>query len=59
MREPLKWNCGRNHKPLTPERLMRILDKTEGGERAREVYRRLTGEEPPETVGDQNERGRS
>ena len=31
MREPLNWNYTREHKPLTPEKLMRILDKTEGG----------------------------
>ena len=36
-----------NRKPLTPETLMRILNQTEGGERAKETYRKLTGEEPP------------
>lgn len=35
-------------RPLTPEKLMEILNQTEGGERAREAYRNLTGEEPPE-----------
>ena len=35
-------------KPLTPEKLMHILNQTEGGERAKEVYRNLTGKEPPE-----------
>ena len=34
-------------KPLTPEKLMEILNQTEGGERAKEAYRKLTGEEPP------------
>ena len=35
-------------RPLTPEKLMQILNQTEGGERAKEAYRNLTGEEPPE-----------
>ena len=35
-------------KPLTPEKLMEILNQTEGGERAKEAYRNLTGKEPPE-----------
>lgn len=34
-------------KPLTPEKLMNILNQTEGGERAKEAYKNLTGEEPP------------
>lgn len=40
----LKRSAG---KPLTPEKLMHILNQTEGGERAKEAYRDLTGEEPP------------
>ena len=35
-------------RPLTPEKLMNILNQTEGGERAREAYRNLIGKEPPE-----------
>ena len=35
-------------KPLTPEKLMKILNQTEGGERATEAYRHLTGEDTPE-----------
>lgn len=31
---------------------MEILDKTEGGERAKEAYRNLTGLEPPEVKDD-------
>jgi len=38
----------RRHRPLSPEKLMNILNQTEGGERAKEVYKNLTGEEPPE-----------
>ena len=38
----------RPDKPLSPEKLMHILSRMEGDERARETYRRLTGEEPPE-----------
>ena len=37
-------------KPLTPEKLMNILNQTEGGERAKEAYRNLTGKEPPEDL---------
>ena len=47
MREPRDWKK-RNSKPLTPEKLMHILNQTEGGERAKEAYRNLTGKEPPE-----------
>lgn len=47
MREHRDWKK-RNHGPLTPEKLMHILNQIEGGERAKEVYRNLTGEEPPE-----------
>ena len=48
MREQKDWKR-RRHEPLTPEKLMNILNQTEGGERARETYRKLTGEEPPES----------
>ena len=47
MRELKDWRK-RKHRPLTPEKLMHILNQTEGGERAKEAYRSLTGEEPPE-----------
>lgn len=40
-------------KPLTPEKLMKILEETEGGERARDAYRRLTGEDPREVTTDE------
>lgn len=50
MREPKDWKKRRQHEPLTPEKLMRILNQTEGGERAKETYKNLTGEEPPENT---------
>ena len=37
----------RRAKPLTQEKLMHILNQTEGGERAKQVYKRLTGLNPP------------
>ena len=52
MREIKDWRKRSNHNKLTPEKLMEILDKTEGGERAREAYRDLTGLEPPEVKDD-------
>ena len=42
----------RKTKPLTPEKLMSILDKTEGGERAKQAYKRLTGLNPPPEDGE-------
>lgn len=51
MREIKDWRK-RNQNRLTPEKLMDILDKTEGGERAKEAYRNLTGMEPPEVKDD-------
>lgn len=51
MREIKNWRK-RNQNRLTQEKLMEILDKTEGGERAREAYRNLTGMEPPEVKDD-------
>ena len=47
MKEKRDFILKRRDKPLTPEKLMHILNQTEGGERAREAYRNLTGEEPP------------
>ena len=41
------FSLKRKTRPLTPETLMRILDKTEGGERARQAYKLLTGLNPP------------
>ena len=37
----------RKSRPLTPEKLMSILDRTEGGKRAKETYKKLTGLNPP------------
>lgn len=42
----------RKSKPLTPETLMRILNQTEGGERAKEAYKELTGLNPPPEDGE-------
>lgn len=36
----------RRTKPLTPEKLMHILNQTEGGDRAKQVYKHLTGLNP-------------
>lgn len=47
MKEKRDFSLRRRARPLTPEKLMDILDKTEGGERAREAYKRLTGLNPP------------
>ena len=51
MREKRDFSLRRKEKPITPQKLMDILGKTEGGERAKEVYKNLTGEEPPEEEG--------
>lgn len=48
MKKKRDFSLKRPNKQLTPEKLMKILNQTEGGERAREAYRNLTGEEPPE-----------
>jgi hypothetical protein len=50
MKEKRDFSLRRKTRPLTPEKLMDILDKTEGGERAREAYKRLTGMNPPPEV---------
>ena len=46
------YNLRRNTRPLTPEKLMDILNNTEGGERAKQVYKRLTGLNPPPDDGE-------
>ena len=51
MREIRDWRK-RKSKPLTPETLMRILNQTEGGERAKEAYKKLTGLNPPPEDGE-------
>lgn len=51
MKEKHDFSLRRKVKPITPQQLIDILDKTEGGERAKEVYKNLTGEEPPEAEG--------
>lgn len=37
----------RKAKPLTQDTLFRILDRTHGGDLARQVYKQLTGLTPP------------
>ena len=56
MREKRDFSLRCNAKPITPEKLMRILNQTEGGERAKDAYRNLTGEEPPEEMEETNDR---
>ena len=51
MREKRDFSLCRKAKPITPQKLIDILNKTEGGERAKEVYKNITGEEPPEAEG--------
>lgn len=51
MREIRDWRK-RKTKPLTPEILMRILNQTEGGERAKKTYKNLTGLNPPPEDGE-------
>ena len=51
MREIRDWRK-RKGKPLTPETLMRILNQTEGGERAQKAYKELTGLNPPPEDGE-------
>lgn len=48
MKEHRDFSLRRRERSLTPEKLMYILNQTEGGERAKEAYRKLTGCEPPE-----------
>lgn len=62
-KEHRDFSLKRRTRPLTPEKLMHILNQTEGGERAKQAYKRLTGLNPPpedgEIVmeeGDQDER---
>lgn len=47
MREHRDFSLRRKARPLTPEKLMSILDRTEGGKRAKETYKKLTGLNPP------------
>ena len=47
MKEHRDFSLRRKTRPLTPEKLMDILDRTEGGEKARETYKKLTGLNPP------------
>lgn len=63
MKEHRDFSLRRKTRSLTPEKLMDILDKTAGGEMAKETYKKLTGLNPPpekdEIViekGDSNER---
>ena len=37
----------RKAKPLTQDTLFRILDRTQSGDLARQVYKQLTGLDPP------------
>ena len=55
MKEHRDFTLRRKTRPLTPEKLMSILDQTEGGERARQAYKRLTGLNPPEDAIDVGE----
>lgn len=47
MRERRAFGLRRNREPLTPDKLMSILNKTEGGESAKRTYKHLTGMNPP------------
>ena len=47
MKEHRDFSFRRKTRPLTSEKLMDILDRTEGGEKARETYKKLTGLNPP------------
>ena len=48
----------RKAKPLTQDTLFRILDRTQGGDLARQVYKQLTGLNPPseKKEGEEHER---
>lgn len=52
MKEHRDFNLRRKARPLTPEKLMNILNQTEGGERAKHAYKRLTGLNPPAEDGE-------
>ena len=54
-KEHRDFSLRRRTKPLTPEKLMSILDQTEGGKRARQAYKQLTGLSPPEDAIDVEE----
>lgn len=45
MKEHRDFTLKRRDRHLTSENLMRILDQTEGGDRAKEAYKRLTEKE--------------
>ena len=47
MKEHRNFGLRRKSRPLTPENLMDILDGTEGGKRAKETHKMLTGLNPP------------
>ena len=51
-KEHRDFTLKRRTKPLTPETLMRILNQTEGGERAKKAYKNLTGMNPPPEDGE-------
>lgn len=59
-KEHRDFTLRRRTRPLTPEKLMHILDQTEGGERAKQAYKKLTGLNPPperdEVVVEEGER---
>ena len=52
MKEKREFRLRENHKPLTPDKLMSILNQTEGGERAKQMYKYLTGMNPPPEEGE-------
>jgi hypothetical protein len=52
MKEKRAFRLRGNHKPLTPDTLMNILNQTEGGERAKQTYKYLTGMNPPPEEGE-------
>ena len=55
MKEHRDFTLRRRTRPLTPEKLMSILNQTEGGEKARQAYKRLTRLNPPEDAIDVGE----
>ena len=52
MKEKRVFRLRENHEPLTPDTLMNILNQTEGGERAKQTYKYLTGMNPPPEEGE-------
>lgn len=52
MKEHRDFSLRSKARPLTPEKLMDILNQTEGGERAKQAYKRLTGLNPPVEDGE-------